>query len=330
MKFWVKPVKEPRFALEINRIDQIEDVKAAIERARGFEAKSQKLVWRGRVLEDTATLEELNLHENDHLILLVSLVKEEEELSGLPFDAPFLAPAQTPAPAPTPTPIPNSGQQLDLQRMVMELASAFTAGGGSPPVPVGLSQPPASATPPIGSPFAVGSPNFRPIDPVLPEPDPAHLQMLTDMGFPTERAKKALWICRMDLEAATEWLLGHSDDPDVDDPLTSEQKRQLVVLLRGPEQAVDPRVQQAINANVCTFVVTGSQYTPQAWYQCYTCNLLGNEGCCEVCAQICHKGHQLSARQFSRQFFCDCGAGAHSFRCRALRNSSRRSGGSAS
>ncbi len=39
---------------------------------------------------------------------------------------------------------------------------------------------------------------------------------------------------RMDLEAATEWLLGNSDDPDVDDPLTSEQKRQLAVFLRGP------------------------------------------------------------------------------------------------
>ena len=27
----------------------------------------------------------------------------------------------------------------------------------------------------------------------------------------------------------------------------------------------------------------------QTWYQCYTCNLSGNEGCCEACARVCHK-----------------------------------------
>jgi hypothetical protein len=49
-------------------------VKASIERAKGFEAKRQKLVWRGRALQDDATVASLNLHDNDHLILLVPVL----------------------------------------------------------------------------------------------------------------------------------------------------------------------------------------------------------------------------------------------------------------
>lgn len=364
MKIWVKPVQEGRFAITVNRDEKIEQVKASIERAKGFEAKRQKLVWRGRALQDGATVASLNLHENDHLILLVPLVKEE--VLDLPFEAPFLTGAAAPVPTPTtppaaqpqpivapvpaavappvalgtspvaaPIPIPGGGQ-LDLQRMLMELATAFTAstGGQTPPGAV----PPILTIPPVvGGPFAVGSPSAPtpstppqpaavpapapvapPAEPALPEPKPEDLQMLTEMGFPAERAKKALWLHRMNLEVAMEWLLMHSEDPDADAPLTAEQKRQLVAIY-GPIQTVDPRVQQAIAANVCTYAVTGPHYASQTWYQCYTCNLSGNEGCCEACARVCHKGHQLSRPRTSSSFYCDCGAGVHSFKCRALR-----------
>ncbi|ELR16657.1 UBA/TS-N domain containing protein [Acanthamoeba castellanii str. Neff] len=353
MKRWEKVM----FCASIDSPRQIEQVKASIERAKGFEAKRQKL--------DDATVASLNLHENDHLILLVPLVKEE--VLDLPFEAPFLtgAAAPTAAPVPTPTtppvaqpqpivapavappvalgtspgaapiPIPGGGQ-LDLQRMLMELATAFTAstGGQTPPGAV----PPILTIPPVvGGPFAVGSPSTPtpstppqpaavpapapvapPAEPALPEPKPEDIQMLTEMGFPAERAKKALWLHRMNLEVAMEWLLMHSEDPDADAPLTAEQKRQLVAIY-GPMQTIDPRVQQAIAANVCTYAVTGPHYASQTWYQCYTCNLSGNEGCCEACARVCHKGHQLSRPRTSSSFYCDCGAGVHSFKCRALR-----------
>ncbi len=41
--------------------------------------------------------------------------------------------------------------------------------------------------------------------------------------------------------------------------------------------------------------------------QCYTCGLVGDRGCCSLCALVCHRGHDVSyARKSS--FFCDCGA----------------------
>jgi len=66
-----------------------------------------------------------------------------------------------------------------------------------------------------------------------------------------------------------------------------------------------------IDSRCCTFTVTGSQFVEQHWYFCYTCGLSGSEGMCSICAQVCHKGHEISYSRRSR-FFCDCGASAHS------------------
>lgn len=48
--------------------------------------------------------------------------------------------------------------------------------------------------------------------------------------------------------------------------------------------------------------------------QCYTCGLIGQSGCCAVCATKCHKGHAMSDwKQASPGFYCDCGAGSSSW-----------------
>lgn len=63
-------------------------------------------------------------------------------------------------------------------------------------------------------------------------------------------------------------------------------------------------------SEVCTFTQTGdSNYADQPWYHCYTCGLVDHEGCCAVCARVCHAGHDVVFSRKSR-FFCDCGAGA--------------------
>eukprot|EP00112_Aurelia_sp_Birch-Aquarium-sp1_P003973 Seg1450.24 transcript_id=Seg1450.24/GoldUCD/mRNA.D3Y31 product="Ubiquitin-associated domain-containing protein 1" protein_id=Seg1450.24/GoldUCD/D3Y31 len=49
------------------------------------------------------------------------------------------------------------------------------------------------------------------------------LKQLTDMGFPENRAKKALIINRMSRVQAMDWLLQHDSDADIDQPLTQEE-----------------------------------------------------------------------------------------------------------
>ena len=60
--------------------------------------------------------------------------------------------------------------------------------------------------------------------------------------------------------------------------------------------------------NICTYVKGGDEFSVQHWYNCYTCGLHWDKGCCGLCARVCHKGHDVV---YSRQssFFCDCGHG---------------------
>ena len=80
------------------------------------------------------------------------------------------------------------------------------------------------------------------------------------------------------------------------------------------------RDERSLACKVCTFAVTGSNFTEQHWYYCYTCGLTQSEGCCSICVKVCHRGHIVSYSRRSR-FFCDCGAGAAATRgitCSAL------------
>jgi hypothetical protein len=86
-------------------------------------------------------------------------------------------------------------------------------------------------------------------------------------------------------------------------------------LARAEEQK-----ERQLACSVCSFAVTGSNFTDQHWYYCYTCGLTQSEGCCSVCIRVCHKGHVVSYSRCSR-FFCDCGAGglaSRGIRCSAL------------
>ena len=57
---------------------------------------------------------------------------------------------------------------------------------------------------------------------------------------------------------------------------------------------------------ICSYK-TSSGFHEQFWYNCVTCGLVEDKGCCSACSLICHKGHDVV---FSRRssFFCDCGA----------------------
>lgn len=58
--------------------------------------------------------------------------------------------------------------------------------------------------------------------------------------------------------------------------------------------------------HVCTLNETGEKFVTQQWYQCITCGSPHNEGCCVVCKDVCHAGHQLKDMGVS-PFYCDCG-----------------------
>jgi len=97
----------------------------------------------------------------------------------------------------------------------------------------------------------------------IPEPSPEAIQQLVDIGFSENRARKALILngyasrpcdaaavntyrltcnriessCSNGSEEALLWLCEHSEDPDIDDPLTPEQLQQLALANAPPVAA---------------------------------------------------------------------------------------------
>ena len=70
---------------------------------------------------------------------------------------------------------------------------------------------------------------------------------------------------------------------------------------------------------LCTFAAHGKKRISQKWYQCKTCGLVGNCGCCEVCSKKCHQGHEVKYQRISSHCFCDCpGHGKTSCQCQTI------------
>ena len=128
-------------------------------------------------------------------------------------------------------------------------------------------------------------------------------------------------------KAARPTALPDATSESAEDASASDEESEMEVsIAEGPAEHADPRQRSLLACQVCTFAVTGSTFTEQHWYYCYTCGLTQSEGCCTVCIKVCHAGHVVSYSRRSR-FFCDCGAGAGAVRglqCAAL--TPRRSG----
>jgi hypothetical protein len=70
----------------------------------------------------------------------------------------------------------------------------------------------------------------------------------------------------------------------------------------SPSPAPPRPSQSLVKRKTCSFVETGGDFAEQHWYNCYTCNLLWDKGCCSLCAQVCHAGHVLSYSRYSSFF----------------------------
>ena len=70
------------------------------------------------------------------------------------------------------------------------------------------------------------------------------LQQLIDMGFPANRAQKALQLNRGNAQASMDWLLEHEGDADIDEPLNADDLR--LLSQRAREAREGPQDQQAV------------------------------------------------------------------------------------
>jgi hypothetical protein len=143
---------------------------------------------------------------------------------------------------------------------------------------------------------------------------PAMLQLLLEMGFSETVAIKALMLTGLNPDRAAEWIITNIDDPELEAPLSTVQRRLIAreFMISNPGMSSPavppppPRVRTAIEEHVCTYAITGQNFAPQPYYHCYDCGFVDGRGVCQSCLDVCHAGHNVSARIDSPSFFCDC------------------------
>ena len=81
--------------------------------------------------------------------------------------------------------------------------------------------------------------------------------------------------------------------------------------LKGNESEAEPTA-------LCTCTTSGAEFIAQEWYHCVTCGLVDGKGCCEACAQTCHKGHVCIYAGVHPNCYCDCGAGVGLCQCQCM------------
>ncbi|KAL5094403.1 hypothetical protein Trisim1_006990 [Trichoderma cf. simile WF8] len=110
MKVTFRDLKQQKFVLDVEPTDKISAVKEKISAEKGWDPKSQKLIYSGKILKDDDTVQSYNIEEKGFVVCMVNKPKPA------PAPAAAAAPPATPAPpvastpAAPPAPVQSSTQ----------------------------------------------------------------------------------------------------------------------------------------------------------------------------------------------------------------------------
>ncbi|XP_014791185.1 ubiquitin-associated domain-containing protein 1 [Octopus bimaculoides] len=179
------------------------------------------LVRTGKVLNEESTLQQEGLRDNDEIIILKRRLppfvydgadKKEESRKGPNSESVNKATAGlTPCNMePTTDKPPNGGDfQSEFRKILITLIEA--------------SQKILCLKPDASKIFRHAEEISNQYLPCASKMDETTVKKLTDMGFPEDRARKALALNKMNFLLAMEWLLTHNSNSDTDTPLSNEE-----------------------------------------------------------------------------------------------------------
>ncbi|KAL2258608.1 hypothetical protein VTK26DRAFT_8026 [Humicola hyalothermophila] len=104
MKITFKDLKQQKFTIEAEPTDLISTVKQKVFEERGWDPKSQKLIYSGKILKDEDTVESYKIEEKGFVVCVVNKPKESKPAPAA--EASTSAPPATPAQQQTSTPAP--------------------------------------------------------------------------------------------------------------------------------------------------------------------------------------------------------------------------------
>eukprot|EP01116_Phalansterium_solitarium_P022347 TRINITY_DN7340_c0_g1_i1.p1 TRINITY_DN7340_c0_g1~~TRINITY_DN7340_c0_g1_i1.p1 ORF type:complete len:392 (+),score=78.35 TRINITY_DN7340_c0_g1_i1:22-1176(+) len=228
--------------VEIDASGSVGDLKNTVALLTTIPNASQRLMYGGRPMREDASLAELRVHDGDSVVLVPMRAPKPRAEDPTPIPTRQAIYAATGGPprrqlrvAPrglvgAANPYAQFRNQLqELMNTLMGLHEDAPSSPDETPSSPDVAMAPADVpptdetAPPAASeaaPMVTDSPTPEPAaQAALPEVNASLLKQLTEMGFPEWPAKKALILCRMNVQYAMEWLLEHSDDPNLNDPL---------------------------------------------------------------------------------------------------------------
>ncbi|TID20290.1 uv excision repair protein rad23 [Venturia nashicola] len=183
MKLTFKDLKQQKFVIEAEPSELIGDVKAKIEKDKGWEPATQKLIYSGKILADDKTVEFYKIEEKGFIVCMVSKPKAAPGAS-----ASKAAPAvpSTPARESVRTPAPPAAP-----------APALASGGANPP-----------ATPSPAPAAAATERSFNdPSSLTMGTERQAAIENMESMGFPRADIDRAMRAAYNNPDRAVEYLL---------------------------------------------------------------------------------------------------------------------------
>ncbi|WVQ95488.1 UV excision repair protein Rad23 [Kwoniella sp. CBS 9459] len=182
VKITFKTVQNKLFTLEAEGSETVGDLKKRIQETQTFPAENQKIIYSGKILNDSATVESLKVKEKDFLVVMVSKPKA----------APAAASTSAPAPA-APAPAPST--ETAAPAASEPAAAPAAAPASTEPSAPAAAQESTAVESGLGGSFVTG--------PALQ----AAIDGMVEMGFEREQCVRALRASFNNPDRAVEYLM---------------------------------------------------------------------------------------------------------------------------
>lgn len=149
MKLNFRDLKQQKFTIEAEPSETIAQVKEKVSAEKGWDAAQQKLIYSGKILVDTNTVESYSIEEKGFIVCMVSKPKAAPAAPAAPTAATPSTPSastSTPAPPDAPQPNPASAAVSNQPATPSPAGTATAAATGSSstsPAPVSFNDPSA-------------------------------------------------------------------------------------------------------------------------------------------------------------------------------------------
>eukprot|EP01114_Cavostelium_apophysatum_P015083 TRINITY_DN4042_c0_g1_i1.p1 TRINITY_DN4042_c0_g1~~TRINITY_DN4042_c0_g1_i1.p1 ORF type:complete len:349 (+),score=65.38 TRINITY_DN4042_c0_g1_i1:954-2000(+) len=232
MKLQIKTIQGKSYDVTVNNDETVASLKNFLSGMVNLPADDQKLVAKGtQVLRNHLLLKECGLSDGDVVALLQTRKQRPqepvdetaptkqmiEEITSRTFGVPV---------RPSSSKKPKSGRAAptitNLRTQLQDLVGSF------------MGIPPSAMVAPASNEAEMSAPAAAPAPAPEITIEPALLQQLIDMGFPEDRSRKALILNNMNPQAAMDWILQHEEDPDIDEPISTEELQEIAEFVPDP------------------------------------------------------------------------------------------------